>query len=86
MIEAALSWPLNNGKIHYSLSIPAAYLERLKMEMTNFPVWYDDGLNALAYLYDVLKDYAFGMAEEVADQEKKDRYKPKPPVRTWMSV
>ena len=56
MIESALAWPLNNGKIHYSSDIPNAYLERLRMEMRNFPFWHDDGINMLAYLYDVLKD------------------------------
>lgn len=59
MIESALSWPLNNGKIHYSDAIPTAYIERLKMEMVNFPFWHDDGINMLAYLYDVIQDCHF---------------------------
>ncbi len=56
-IEGALAWPLNNGKLFYSSSVPAPYIERLKMEMENFPLWHDDGLNVLAYVYDVLKDF-----------------------------
>lgn len=60
MIESALSWPLNNGKMHIVTSIPYVYRERLKMEMDNFPYWsHDDGLNMLAYLNDMIRDYAF---------------------------
>lgn len=55
-IEGALSWPLNNGKWHYADDIENAYLERLRMEMVNFPVWHDDALNVLAYSEDVIKD------------------------------
>jgi hypothetical protein len=55
-IEGALSWPLNNGKWFYADDIPNAYLDRLRMEMVNFPVWHDDALNALAYSEDVIKD------------------------------
>jgi hypothetical protein len=86
MIESALAWPMNNGKIFYSTSVPTNYIERLKMEMRNFPVWHDDGINMLAYLYDVLKDYWFGMAEEASEAEKKKRYAPKEAVRGWMSI
>jgi len=86
MIESALSWPLNNGKIFYSTSIPNNFMDRLKLEMTNFPVWHDDGINMLAYLWDLLKDMYFGMAEEQSELEKRRRYEPKQPVRSWMSV
>ncbi len=55
-IESALAWPLNNGKLYYADDIPAPFLERLKMEMENFPVWNDDVLNMIAYIYDVIKD------------------------------
>jgi hypothetical protein len=55
-IEGALSWPLNNGKWYYADDIPNAYLDRLRMEMVNFPVWHDDALNALSYSEDVIKD------------------------------
>jgi len=52
----ALSWPLNNGKIHISKSIPNAYRARIKMEMDKFPYWKKDSCDALAYLYDMIKD------------------------------
>ena len=58
-IESALAWPLNNGKWFYSSDVPVAYIDRLKQEMANFPLWHDDGLNICAYLYDILRDYHF---------------------------
>lgn len=71
-IEAALGWPLRNGKIHVSAAVPAAYRERLKLELTKFPYWHDDILDALAYTYDVLKDYRFGpMDFKTEDDEDK---------------
>lgn len=86
MIESALSWPLNNGKIFYSTAVPTNYMERLKMEMRNFPVWHDDGLNMLAYLYDALQDFSFGLAEEQTETEKQRRYEQKPAKQSWMSM
>lgn len=60
-IEQNLIWPLNNGKLHISSSLPNAYVERIKLEMDKFPVWKDDGLDALAYAYDMIKEYRFAM-------------------------
>lgn len=57
MIESALVWPLSNGKIHISSKINSAFIQRLIMEMDQFPYGKDDALNMLAYLYDILKDY-----------------------------
>lgn len=58
-IENGLSWPLRNGKIKVSKNIPAAYRERLKLELKQFPFWKNDGLDALSYIYDIIKDYRF---------------------------
>lgn len=69
LIESSLAWPLNNGKIHYSSAIPNAYMQRLKLEMSNFPFWHDDGINSLAYLYDVIKDCSFS-SEETEDEDR----------------
>ena len=55
-IEGALSWPLNNGKWFYADDIQRAFIERLRLEMTNFPVWHDDVLNMLSYSDDIIKD------------------------------
>jgi hypothetical protein len=71
-IEAALGWPLRNGKIFVSAGIPIAYRERLKMEAEKFPFWHDDILDAIAYTYDVLRDYRFGPGDFSADSEEQD--------------
>ena len=86
LIESALSWPLNNGKIHYSDAVPVAYIDRMKQEMDFFPAWHDDGLNMLAYLYDVLRESYFPAAEELEEQKRKKRYETKQPARSWMSM
>jgi hypothetical protein len=87
MIESALSWPLNNSKLYYSTACPSNFIERLKMEMRNFPVWHDDGINMLAYLFSqILKDMFFGLAEEEAEARKRQAYAPKPLARSWMGI
>lgn len=58
-IESALSWPLNNHKIHVCDTVPANCIERLKNEMDKFKYWHDDGLDAFAYLYDLIADFKF---------------------------
>lgn len=58
-IESSLAWPLRNGKVHISKSIPNGFRERLKLEMRKFPFWHDDGLDALAYVYDILSEFKF---------------------------
>lgn len=69
-IEQSLAWPLNNSKIHVSRGIPAAYRERLKLEMKKFPYWHDDALDMLAYVYDIIKDWRFGKFKAESDAEK----------------
>jgi hypothetical protein len=59
-IERNLVWPLNNGKIHISRSVPATYRQRLALEMEKYPFWHDDGLDALSYVYHMIRDYRFG--------------------------
>lgn len=66
-IESALAWPLKNGKIHILDTVPVAYRERLGLEMEKFPAWHDDGLDAVSYVYDIVKSYRFG---ERPDGEK----------------
>jgi hypothetical protein len=74
-IEAALMWPLNNGKIHISRAIPFATRQRLKDEMDQFPYWHDDGLDALSYLYDMIQDYRFGAKpQDKAKTRKRSDY------------
>ena len=72
-IESAISWPLNNSKWFFSSEVPSRYMDRLRQEMSNFPLWHDDTLNILAYLYDILRDYHFPHRE--SDIEKRLREK-----------
>jgi hypothetical protein len=71
-IESALSWPLNNGKIHYLDTIQRGHIERLKLEMEKFPFWHDDGIDMLSYLYDIIQTYRFGDFEE--EEKPESRY------------
>lgn len=58
-IEAALAWPLYNGKIFISRDVKKIYRERFTAEMDKFPFWHDDGIDAASYLYDMIQDYKF---------------------------
>jgi hypothetical protein len=69
-ILGALEWPLNNGKIFISSNVPNAYVERLRMEMENFPLWHDDALNGAAYFYDVLKDFYFSAQDDAEEGDE----------------
>lgn len=74
-IESALSWPLKNGKIRILDTVPAGDMETLKLEMEKFPVFNDDGLDGLSYVYDLLKEYRFGDREGEVNEEEKNRDK-----------
>lgn len=52
----ALTWPLNNGKLFMSTSVPAAYRDRIRMEMEKFPLWHDDGIDCWSYTYDIIRE------------------------------
>ena len=58
-ITSALQWALNNSCIFLSKAIAKMHRDRLKEEMIKFPAWHDDGLDALAYVYDMMSDYNF---------------------------
>jgi hypothetical protein len=72
-IEAALQWPLLHGKLHLCTSVPAAYRERLKLEMQKFPFWHDDALDALAYQYDLFRDFRFGKFQQAVQESEWDK-------------
>jgi hypothetical protein len=59
-----LCWPLANGKIHVSTTIPKAFRDTLRFEMEKFPHWHDDVLDSLSYAYDMLADRRFGSRPE----------------------
>lgn len=70
-IEAALSWPLLNQKLFISTAIQSAYRERVKLEMQKFPFWHDDALDSISYIYDMIRDFRFGVyieAERESDE------------------
>lgn len=74
-ILEALEWPLRNGKIKISKAVPAGVRERLRMEMNKFPYWHDDGLDSLAYVYDMLRDFPFARyRSKLATDGRNDAY------------
>lgn len=58
-VENALQWPLNNGKIFYSTSIPQKYIDAIREEMLKFPFYHVDILDMIAYAYDLFKEFKF---------------------------
>jgi hypothetical protein len=74
-ITQALEWPLRNGKIKINRAIPLEYRERLRTEMKRFPYWHDDGLDALAYVYDLLNDFPFSRHRSQLKAEGDDLWK-----------
>lgn len=70
-ISTALEIPFLNGNVHISTFVDNAYRDRLKQEMDNFPMWHDDGLDMLSYLYDILAD-PFWQARLRVYQKPKD--------------
>ena len=89
-IEAALQWPLLHGKLHLCTSVPAAYRERLKLEMQKFPFWHDDALDALAYQYDLFRDFRFGKFQQAVQESEWDKAfnssSSAPKSKSWLYV
>jgi len=73
-IEAALQWPLNNGKIHYVDTIPVYIMEALRVEMEKFPFFHVDILDALAYLYDMLAKFSFNKFDSTYETDMSGVY------------
>lgn len=70
-VESALQWPLNNGKIFYSTAIHSKYIDAIRDEMDKFPFYHVDILDAIAYSYDMIKEYHF---QHHYDQEQFQNY------------
>lgn len=87
-IEQNLAWPLRNGKIFISAAVPTGTRERLKLEMEKFPFWKDDGLDALSYVYDMIKDYRFGARNQadISDPDMMRRENTTWGGKGWMMV
>ncbi|HDZ25104.1 hypothetical protein LCGC14_0359510 [marine sediment metagenome] len=76
-IMQGMDWPLKNGKLHISKSVPKAYRDRILQEARFFPKWSKkDGLDAWSYLWDILLDFSFLFRsendEDDRDAEKRD--------------
>ena len=91
-IMKALEWPLFNSKIFMSKKVPIVYRERLLTELSRFPFWHDDGLDALSYIYDMINEYHFSYyiyenEEKPFEQEKRYRnHYNGTSTLAWMSV
>lgn len=70
-IQDALSWPMENGKVHYVDTINQPDLQTLRTEMDNFPLGADDGVDILSYVYDLIKDYRFPEREQQQEPHAK---------------
>lgn len=76
-ISDALEWPLFNGKIHISNAVSPAYRARLRQELDMFPLWHDDGLDILSYIYDILDDVYWQTKIRSHAIRDNKRFKPK---------
>lgn len=88
-IESNLVWPLNNGKVHISSAVPDVYRARLRSEMEKFPMWHDDGLDALSYVFDLLKNYRFGSRPTDEPAKRKvwlDKWQRQRNQNRWLTV
>jgi len=94
-IEGNLMWPLNNGKIHIVEGLSNAVVERIRIEMSRYPFWHDDAIDAMSYIFDLIKDFKFGKIrpserKELSLWERIERAKGKTqqgnPSTRWMYV
>jgi hypothetical protein len=71
-IESFIGPPLRHGLVHIVDTCPAQVKERLRNEMEKFPLWNkDDGLDALAYVFDLLKNYKLPLSSVKGYKEEK---------------
>lgn len=70
-IEANLGGPLRGGFIYRLDTLPALAVSSLKTEMEKYPMWKDDGIDGLAYVWDLLPDYKFGKYHPERKEQKK---------------
>jgi hypothetical protein len=90
-IEGNLLWPLNNGKIHLVSSLSNAVIERIRIEMNRYPFWHDDGLDAMSYIFDLIKDFKFSKVRptehrELSLWERIERQSQRKMANRWMYV
>jgi len=66
-VEAALQWPLNNGKIFYVDDLPPKFLTQLCDEMDKFPFFHVDILDMIAYSYDLFTQFKYFFRAEIEE-------------------
>jgi hypothetical protein len=64
-IERGLATPLYHSKLFMSKAVPLVYREKIRQEADTFPYGIrDDGLDDWSYLYDMITDFKFIIADE----------------------
>jgi hypothetical protein len=63
-IISAISRPLNYGAYHISNEVIDIYDKKLRDEMDKLGFWTDNGVDALAYVDDIIPQYDFSIHEE----------------------
>jgi len=66
-ISSNLAWPLNNSKVHISKAVSPKVRQRIRDEMTKFPVWKMDGIDCAAYLWDII--HTLNLAMSAGDRD-----------------
>lgn len=69
-IARALILPFKKGKIHVSSRVDPKVIQIIGQEMDMFPYWNDDGLDVLAYLYDLITDQSICWIPDEDEQEE----------------
>jgi hypothetical protein len=72
-IEGNLLAPLKTGLLYMMPSVPELAQDRLRQEMDKYPLWRDDGIDALAYAWDIIKEYRFPRADQQGEVEEGER-------------
>lgn len=91
-ILSNLQWPLINRKVHILRTVSVSAQERLKQEMEKFPYWHDDALDALSYVFDMLREFPFGSypapdtSTEVDRWERAKRRQQEAGKNSWMGI
>jgi hypothetical protein len=76
-IASAWQWPLVNDRCFISSRIPAATIDKLKTQLSNFPFGLKDGIDMLAYLPDMITEFQMwpaGNEDEDDDPDDKELY------------
>lgn len=72
-IDANLGAPLRTGLVSMLETVPVLARNRLKEEMERYPMWKDDGVDALSYVWDILKEFRFPTVAQAAALPEKPK-------------